>query len=412
MKKVSRSIAAILIIAVLAVCCCGCHEKDETAYTINGHTFTSAMYSCMLYVSASSARDAISTFVSENDGDTSDIKYSDYKFDEEGNVSATGTVSYSEFVKKQAVQELTRYAVILTELEKAGLSPDEDTIESAKAMASYYWYVGCDYSTYQYYAAYGVDPTSYFTPYSEFFEPNGVAYSTYEQYMVYEQYYMYYFTHIYGEGGEKEVQQDELNSYLNEHYAIADSLSLSKNDDNGDTLSDEKLTELKSKADGYAERINAGEAFETVYNEYNEIEEDESEKTDESESGEVSIDMSETGTDNESDSEEEEYKPETYLQIYGDEESSYNDSIFSDIHAAEIGKAVVIDDSTNSRYLLIVRRDINERSYWLDNLRDSIILTLRQDEFEAGLDEIGNPYDINEDTYATGQFKVNKIKFS
>ena len=149
MKKFAKVVAVIIVIAMLAVVGCGCHEKDEVAYTINGHTFTSAMYSCVLYTVASEARNNIYTFVNDNKGDTNNIKYTDYKFDEKGDVSATGTISYNQFVETEAVKRLTVYAVVADEMAKAGITLDKETLDNIKLTAEYYWYAGCDVYTYR-----------------------------------------------------------------------------------------------------------------------------------------------------------------------------------------------------------------------------------------------------------------------
>ncbi|MBO5908804.1 MAG: hypothetical protein J6Q67_03355, partial [Clostridia bacterium] len=240
MKKLIRIFAIVLSIALLSTAFVGCHEKDEIAYTIGEHKFTSAMYSCVLYVSASTARSAIRTYAEENDEDTKNIKYENYKFNDEGKVSATGTVKYKDFVKNEAIKVLKQYAVILDKMQKNNITIDDELVEEAKAQAYYYWYAGCDYSTYQYYSSYGADVSSYFTPYYEYFEPNGVAYSTYEQYMIYECYYNNYFLYLYDEGGEKEIPRDDLVESLTTHYALGDQFSISYLGNDNKAVSDDE----------------------------------------------------------------------------------------------------------------------------------------------------------------------------
>lgn len=411
MKKLSRVLAAVIAVLMIAVCFAGCHEKDEIAYTIGDHTYTAAMYSCVLYVSAGSARNAIDTYVSENGGDTENVKYSSYKFNAEGEVAEDGTVSYNTYVKDEAVKLLKQYSIVMDKMAAAGIEMDEETVNSAKVQASYYWYAGCDYDTYnQYTNSYGVDPTMFFTPYSEYFEPNGVALSTYEQYMVYEYMYNFYFEHLYGEGGEKEVPKDELTKYLTEHYTIADVISFSKLDEDQKELAAEELTKLKEQADGYAARINSGEAFDVVYKEYEASLSEGEEGSDSSDTADDTTPEDGTATDDTTSADgEEEYTPEAFTVLYGDEDTEYNDPLYDDISGTTVGQAVVIDD-TNS-YVLAVKRDITEKSYWLDNLRSSILLELRQDEYDASLDEAAAALTVTEDTHATAPFGVKDIKF-
>ena len=197
MKKLLRVIAVALSVAVLVPVLGACHKKNEIAYTIGGHKFTSAMYSCVLTLAASGARSDIDTFVQSQNSDSSssssssskETDYTKYKFDAEGKVSSEGTVSYNDYVKQQAVSTLKQFAAVLSLCESEGLTLSEDEIKEAKAQASYYWNVGCDYSTYVYYSNYGMNPAQYFTPYADRLEQNGVSESTYEQYMIYQYQY-------------------------------------------------------------------------------------------------------------------------------------------------------------------------------------------------------------------------------
>ena len=110
MKKLLRVIAVALSVAVFVPVLGACHKKDEIAYTIGGHKFTSAMYSCVLTLAASGARSDIDTFVKSQNSDSSssssssskETDYTKYKFDAEGKVSSEGTVSYNDYVKQQA----------------------------------------------------------------------------------------------------------------------------------------------------------------------------------------------------------------------------------------------------------------------------------------------------------------------
>lgn len=404
MKKLSRVLSAVLAVLMVIACFAGCHEKDEVAYTIGDHTYTSAMYSCVLYISASSARNLIDTYVSDNGGDTENIKYSTYKFNDKREVAADGTISYNDHVESEAIRILTQYSVIMDKMKEEGIEIDAETTENAKIQASYYWYAGCDYSTYTSYTGYGADPSSYFTPYSEYFEPNGVALSTYEQYMVYEYMYNFYFEHLYGEGGAKEVPKDDLTKYLTEHYAIADVISFSKIDDDKKQLSDDELTKLKEQADGYAARINAGEAFDVIYKEYNASNEDST--SDSSSSADTDDKTTEAGDDT-----EKEYTPESYTNVFGAEGTDYESSLYEDVNKLTVGQAVVLDDTDSKSYVLVVKGDITKESYWLDNMKSGILLDLKQEEYDADLDEAAKALTVTEDKHATSPFGVKDIKF-
>ena len=116
-----------------------------------------------------------------------------------------------------------------------------------------------------------------------------------------------------------------------------------------------------------------------------------------------------------SEEEDKGYTPPDYTGLFGDEETSYEYALFSEMLKQDIGKAVVLEDTENSQYLLIVRRDMNDEAYeeyWFDNLRDSITYAMKQDEFDNSLNEYGNSLKLTEDTYATKPFGVDDIKYA
>lgn len=88
--------------------------------------------------------------------------------------------------------------------------------------------------------------------------------------------------------------------------------------------------------------------------------------------------------------------------------------MFAEILKQEFGKAVVLEDTKNSQYLLVVRRDMTDKlyeDYWFDNLRDTVTYALKQDEFDAVINEFGAALSFNEDKHATKPFGVDDIKF-
>lgn len=412
MRKISRIAALVLAIVLIASVAIGCHKKDEIAYKIGDYEFTSAMYSCVLSVSASDARSAISEFVSNEGKSTENIKYEEYKFNDKGEVSKDGTVSYKDYILNKTMTTLKQYVAVEELLSEKKLTVDADYIEEAKVQASYYWYVGCDYSTYEYYAAYGVDPSGYFSPYATFFEQNGVGYSTYEKYMVNEYKYNFLFDKIYGEKGEKEVPKTELTEYLNKHYAIADSIDLSTADSEGKALSDAKKKEVKAKADALLEKLKKGEKFDKVYNDYQESLKTTSSSSSTTTSSKTSSASSTATSSAATSSGVKEYTPEAYVNVFGDKETTYENDLFDEVYKLKLNEFAILEDKDALCYKVVARRDILKEEYWLKNFRASITFTLRQDEFDKTLADKTANVSVTADEFALKPFTVEKIKFN
>ncbi|MBE6798238.1 MAG: hypothetical protein E7525_00430 [Ruminococcaceae bacterium] len=423
MKKIFKLLSLTLAIVMALGIFAGCHKKGEIAFTIGDYKYTSSMYSCALYDAAASARSAIAAYVSESGGDTSKIKYENYKFDAEGNVTATGAVTYETIVKNEAINTLKRFTVIQEKMAAENLTLPDDYKNAAEMQAYYYWYTGCDYSTY---ATYGSAVLNYYTPFAKVYEPNGVLYETYKQYVTYQTMYSYYFEHTYGEGGSKEVPEATLKEYLTTHYEIADTIQFSKLDSSSKELSAEKLAELKAKAEAYADRINKGEDFEDVYEEYQEeLKKEQEANTSSSASTTTSSDASSNASGNESSttssttsstasgttsSGEEEFTPPQYVGLYGDKETDYEHACFETLHKSDLNKAFVYDDTENKAYFLLVRRDILDEDYYFDNLEISILYDLKEEEFDGEVKTAAQALTAVEDKHATRPFKVKNIK--
>ncbi len=441
MKKLSRLLCLCLAVLLLAGSFVGCHEKDEIAFTIGESKFTSAMFSCVQFFSANIARNAIDTYLADNELDTKNVKYENYKFDADGKVVANGT-PYEKYVRDEAIRVLRQNAALDALLKEKNLEVDENTKNAAGWEAYTLWYYGCDYNTYYQYSSYGMldSLASYYTPYALLLEQNGVAYSTYLEYKMYDAKYDYYFNHLYGEKGEKEVPKDDIVKFMTEHYVVGDSITVSKKDSKDKDLSKEKLEELKKLFDGYAERLNKGEKFADIYKEETARVEAENKANTSSSSGSTtssnnssaassnassnassvtssttsSATASTTTSSGTTSSETKKYSPESYTGVFGDKETGYSDDLFDQYKKQEIGKAVVIDDTANSQYLLFVRRDMTDESYenyWFDGLKSTILYSLKQDEFNDSLNEKGNALKLAEDTHATSPFDVDEIKF-
>ncbi|MBQ3551290.1 MAG: hypothetical protein IJA41_09980 [Clostridia bacterium] len=445
MKKISRLLAALLAVLMLVTGFVGCHSKDEIAFTIGESKFTSAMFSCVQFFSAQSARSAIYNHLTDNELSTENIKYENYKFDEEGKVAATGT-PYEKFVRQSAIDMLRQNAAIEALMKAEKLELDEDSRNSASWEAWAYWNFGCDYSTYAQYAQMGMESQlySYYAPYAYILAENGVAYETYLEYMLFDAKYSFYFEHLYGEGGAKEIKKDDLKKFMTEHYVLADNITFSQMDSDNKKLSDEKLKELKAIADGYAERLNAGESFDVIYKEETKRQEEASKNTssttstssdknsstasgnassntssivssEAASSSETSSTASTTTSSSTTSSGSTKYSPESFKGLYGDEETGSENKMMEQYKKQELNKAVVLEDTENSQYILFVKRDLLDEDYedyWYDYLKLNVSYLLKQDEYDDALDEKGNAMKLYEDTHATSPFDVDEITFT
>ena len=72
------------------------------------------------------------------------------------------------------------------------------------------------------------------------------------------------FYHIYGEGGEREVTEEELRDLFNQQYAHVNIFDVDCSDDEGNPLEGHELEIVEERVANLIERLDNGEDFETV----------------------------------------------------------------------------------------------------------------------------------------------------
>lgn len=363
MKTLKRIIAALLCAAVCAGFA-GCHPENEVALTVDGHEYTSAFYMCALLQADGEAKTKVDEAYEEDDKSTDDINYFKEKIEKK---------SYEDWVKDRAVEIIRIYGYVESMCDKNNVKLDDEELEEAESYADSYW---------NYYG------------YSAYYGANGVSYNTFREYYTYSNLMQKYFMSIYGKEGTDAVPEQDVKNALNEKFALADTLSITLTDSEGNTLSDDEIEAKKKTLEGYKARLDKGEAFKAVY---------------EAENGEGS---SEGYTINsEEDLNQEERPQDSMARIYGNEDTeTYASDYYDDIAGLKTGESKIIDDSDNSALLLVQRKDIFTDPYYLNNMYESIVTLLKYDDFEEDTKKAAKKLDFDRNKYATNRFKVKKLK--
>ena len=358
--NIFKKIAALATAAAVCFGLVGCHPKNEVALTIGGIDYTSAFYMCALLQADGEAKGQIQEAYQEEDedADVTDIDY--YKEEIDGQ-------KFEDWVKDRALEICRTYAYVETICDEKSIEISSEDLETAESYADNYW------NSYGYSAYYGA---------------NGVSYDTFKEFFTYSSLMQTYFLSIYGKEGGDPVPEEDVKAALSEKFVLANSLTVSLKDDSGNDLSEEDAAEEKTKLEGYKTRLDNGEAFKTIYEEENG-----------------------TQTTNTTDSEEEEQPQDTLAQVFGNEDTeSYASDYYDDIAAMKVGESKIIEDEENSQLLLVLKKDILEDPYYLNNMYDYILNLLKYDEFEEEMQEKSLELEFDENKFATNRFKVNKIK--
>ena len=357
MNTLKRVFAIVMCLSLMITCLTGCHKKGEIAVKIGDIEFTSGYYACALVFADTEARSLVEEELSK-DGDLPDeIKYWNYE---------VGDTDYVEWVEETALNTLKELAAIKTLCKEAKVTLDEETISLSKTNAEYLW------------DSYG---------YSVLMESNGVSETTFKQYM--EDSYLAdeYFEHLYGEGGEKEIDADKLNGQLADNYVLVNKLEVDFS-----SLKEDEIADKRNQFTAYEKDLKAGsKTFEEIYLAYNEISAEEH-KHDEPDEGESA-------------------PQDHHATVLGNEDTSYASDHFETAKAMAVGEVKLITLEDDKGLVLLVKKDIAADPYYIKEFDSMLRQDIVGDDYTDDLADYGNELKCDVNTSSTKQFKVKKIVY-
>lgn len=374
MKHMTRLLAVLLALVLTAGLLTACHPKNETAVTIGDIKISSAVYICALIDADMDARETVYDKLSKEEGfdASAEIDYAAQTIEDK---------PFEEYVRAAAIDKLRTYAGIRMKFAELGLSLTDDEKASAENYAQYYW------NNYGAAALYG---------------ENGVSYESYRDYSMTSAMMSSYFLSLYGKEGTEPVAEEEVNKAITDNYDLVYAIQSKATDDAGAAKDEEQLAADKTTFEGYAARINDGSAtFAVIEKEFNGTE-DTTEVTENTETAE-----------NTEETEPNDNAPldEKAILIGSEETGNTAFSQFSDVHAAEIGKAIVLEQ-TDGTSLLIQRLDVSADPYYMKNYYNSALSLLKYDGFEASLKEFSDGLTVTENSFAINNFKLDKLDYT
>ncbi len=360
-----KRIVALCLVAVMALCVVGCHEKNEVALTVGEVEFTSAYYMCALIHADGDARGLIDEKLAEKnekEGQTEEVDYFKQKIDK---------MSFEEYVIKTAKDNLKRIAAYKTKCDESKLKLEQSVVDGSKQMVEYYW------------NNYG---------YQQIFEPNGVSKATYTAYALDEYYSSLYFGHLYGEKGDREISAEDVKKALNDEFAVANILSTNYDAE----TTDEQKNAAKTQFDGFANAIKNGtKTFEQVNKEY---------------TGATDEQATEQTEENKEEAEPGTTPQDSNAQILGTEDSGYGSEYYDTVKKMAVGEVKVIN-AESGNLVLLVKKDINTDPYYLKTLDMTCRKLLKGDELDEEIVKYAKKLSFDESKFATKQFKVKKIEY-
>ncbi len=428
MKLFKKTAALMLCILLVIACFAGCHGKDATVATSTAAdgsiiNVPSGVYLAMLLNADSEARN----LVIEQLGDkaTDDINYAKQTV----KVDDT-TYKFYDYVNMRVEQTCRDYITTHYLFLKNKCTLTEAEENTMSSYVQYQWaYSGGAY----------------------LYQPNGVSFDSFEQYMRVISYELSnLFDFYYEDGGEKAPAADVITKGLEDNFVVANVIEITTKDSDGKTLTEEKLRELEAKLQGYADRINGGEEFKKVNDEYEaekKAAEEEAKKEEASSNAASSSAASSTVTSSAATSSAaassnaassaatssdaasstatssattssgvtDPTKPQpkdSLAKLYGSADSlSSASDLFDEFKKLEIGKATVVK-GTDGYYRMVLRKDIHDDEYYLSEYSNEVLRILYSDEFEKFIEDEGKKLTVTYNDYEKNYLKPKKIDYS
>ena len=287
-----------------------------------------------------------------------------------------------EWINDKAVQSMREYAAVEKKFDELGLAFENKEEDRLNIVVDQMW----DY-------------------FGEYYEELGVSKQSYHDVGLNSEKRTAIFNYYYGEGGEKAVPDDEVISYLSENNARVKYLTMPLKDGEGNLLKSEGKAELKTMVEGYIDRLEASSAtFEEIEKEYNDYYDA------------LVKAATETTEENADTAEQPETEEDTaaaepnYGTVISKDTTYISSKIVEQAFSGESGSAyTLIEDDDNEVYYLVQVMGLFDDPDYLENNRESVLHTLKDEEFSAEVESWteGQNVVVNQDSI--DRYKLDKI---
>lgn len=367
MKTIKRA-AVLLLSCALLLTAVACHQPNETVLTIGGVNIPSGLYLAMQMDSFSSFTTNVQSTLSSGQTMSTIDDALGHSYEDK---------SSDEWIREKTLEAAKQYAAVLNLFNEFGLEITAEEEDNLAQWVDYYW--SEDYQNMK-----------------SYYEPNGISRESFAELMRNGTRQTKVFLHYYDKDGIEPVADADVLQGLRDNYVLADVLTANKttSDSSGKStpLSDEAVAAAKAKLEGYAERINKGQAFENIYVEYNK------EQNENFTAPEITDQMSQK------------YPRARALSSTGQNTATYElFKALKEKDSFDYGKAYVVEDS-NYAYLVVLR-DITTDEFYTgnDTYRQDVLNALKSDEFDQKLKEKANGLSVEKNDGLVRYYSPHKI---
>ena len=402
MKYFKKLVAAICAVAI-TLSVAGCADVS-TIGSVDDQTINAGIYLLYEQTAISEAQQEVDDQLKAMGTSASKIEnFSYYNYNVQDK-------TFSQYVQDRTLEQVKQYVAIQKKFDELGLTLTDEEKSEVTTSVKKMWDTEISYYGYSTGKTYG-----------ENYEAGGISKKSYEAVQLVNKMSNKVFDAYYEENGISATDEKDIATYFYDNYGRFQIIQVSLKEGNGDKITtDEGKKAKKEQAQGYVDRILAGEDYDTVYHEYEDlVAKEKAEAEAESNSGNSSVSSessstvsstSETASDDTtssttSDSEEENHDHEFLLSKT---DTSPSEEFIKWAFELETGKGGVYEDDTV--YYAVVRCDIKEREDWLTKNHSDILHLMKDDEYEAMLNETAKDYALDLNNDALNKYKPENLK--
>lgn len=357
-KKICAAFLAVLMILTVA----GCSRKPTWSYKTDNASYAEGVYIYSLF----SAYNEAYTILQEQLGNDFDATSSilDITADFDGEEGEEGKILCKTWIENQADIITRNLAALDEKVLEYGITLDKTQVESAKELAKEDWYLG---PYYEYYVASGYEATSY----EKMLSPYGVSFDSF-----YTSTYLAsvkqsaIFDYLYGKNGTEAVSDEEIEKYFTENYTsyayftvnlYETSVNPETNQQEYTPYSQELVDDVEKELKKYTKLVNSGTPYTEVMYQYM---------------------KAHNIVDN-----------PTVHNVEILENSALGEEVLKAVEELKEGKATYIKVGTGDTSIMyfitkLPIKDETESYLNADGNRQTILQTLKSDDFKNYLDEI------------------------
>ena len=286
--------------------------------------------------------------------------------------------TFSQYVQDRTLEQVKQYVAIQNKFKELNLSLTDEEEETVKTSVKKMWDTEISYYGYSTGKTYGQN-----------YEAGGISKKSYEAVQLVNKMSEKVFDAYYEKNGISATDEKDIATYFYDNYGRFQIIQVSLKEGNGDKITtDEGKKAKKEQAQGYVDRLLAGEDYDKVYHEYQDLV--------------ASDDTTSSGT---SGSKEEEHDHEFLL---GKTDTSPSEEFVKWAFELDTDKGGVYED--DSVYYAVVRRDIKEREDWLTENHSNVLHVMKDDDYKAMLNETAKDYALDLNNDALNKYKPENLK--